>query len=102
MKFCSVTIIDDSLYEEDEKFQVILAPYLGSRIGPKHGKADVVIVPDSDDGTCNVPGEVPFLDTTKCLSELDDDNVFRFGLIDVFVLSFRAEVFVQSVAVLGR
>ena len=48
-KYCTVTIIDDSLYEEEEKFKVILAQPMGGRLGEVK-EAVVTIVPDQNDG----------------------------------------------------
>ena len=48
-KFCRVTIIDDSLFEEEEKFSVILAEPTGGRLG-KISSTDVFIEPDKNDG----------------------------------------------------
>jgi hypothetical protein len=48
-KFCRVMIIDDSLFEEEEKFKVILTEPLGGRLGDK-AEAAVIIEPDKTDG----------------------------------------------------
>lgn len=50
VKFCPVKIIDDSLYERNEKFKVKLLPYMGAAIGEKYSSADVVILADKKDG----------------------------------------------------
>ena len=49
-RYCSVTIIDDSLYEEEEKFKVILAEPMGGRLGDIV-EAEVTIATDKNDGT---------------------------------------------------
>lgn len=51
-KVCRVVIIDDSLYEEEETFQVLLSMPMGGRVGPAFPRAQVTIVPDKDDGEC--------------------------------------------------
>ena len=50
VKYCPVKIIDDSLYEKDEKFQVKLLPYLGAAIGKTFSSAEVIILADEKDG----------------------------------------------------
>jgi len=49
-KECSVVIIDDSLYENEEKFYVRLISHLGSRINSERSSNVVVIAPDAKDG----------------------------------------------------
>lgn len=49
-KFCRVVIIDDSLYEPDESFNVSLSVVLGGRLGPEYPSTSVNILPDLDDG----------------------------------------------------
>lgn len=48
-KYCGVSIIDDSLYEEKEKFKVILAQPMGGRLG-EIVEAEVTLIPDQNDG----------------------------------------------------
>ena len=50
VKQCPVKIIDDSLYEKDEKFKVKLLPYMGAAIGAKYSSAEVIILADEKDG----------------------------------------------------
>jgi len=49
-KECPVIIIDDSLYENEEKFYVTLISHLGSRINSERKSSVVVIAPDAKDG----------------------------------------------------
>uniref|UniRef100_A0A4W4G1W9 Calx-beta domain-containing protein n=1 Tax=Electrophorus electricus TaxID=8005 RepID=A0A4W4G1W9_ELEEL len=48
-KLCRVTIIDDSLYEDEESFSVSLRVVLGGRLGLERATAHVSILPDLDD-----------------------------------------------------
>uniref|UniRef100_A0A8C5TK83 FRAS1 related extracellular matrix 2 n=1 Tax=Malurus cyaneus samueli TaxID=2593467 RepID=A0A8C5TK83_9PASS len=48
-KMCRVVIIDDSLYEEAETFDVLLSMPMGGRIGAEFPSTRITIVPDKDD-----------------------------------------------------
>ncbi|XP_040187457.1 FRAS1-related extracellular matrix protein 3 [Rana temporaria] len=48
-KFCRIIIIDDSLYEEDEVFNVTLSMPMGGQVGAEYSSAKVVILADKDD-----------------------------------------------------
>ena len=48
-KFCRVMVIDDSLFEEEEDFRVVLSEPMGGKLG-QHNATRVVIQPDKNDG----------------------------------------------------
>ncbi|XP_052422928.1 FRAS1-related extracellular matrix protein 2a isoform X2 [Carassius gibelio] len=48
-KHCRVVIIDDSLYEGEESFNVTLSMPVGGRLGPEYPTALIRILPDQDD-----------------------------------------------------
>ena len=49
-KDCPVTIIDDSLYENEETFYVRVLSHLGSSINSERNTSMVIIAPDRKDG----------------------------------------------------
>ncbi|XP_028275656.1 FRAS1-related extracellular matrix protein 2b [Parambassis ranga] len=61
-KSCRVVIIDDSLYEDEESFNVTLSMPMGGRLGSEFHTARITIIPD-----------------------MDDDPVFYFGNTDYHV-----------------
>ncbi|XP_075449299.1 FRAS1-related extracellular matrix protein 2 [Ascaphus truei] len=60
-KMCRVVIIDDSLYEEAEYFNVTLSMPMGGKIGSEFPSAQIVIVPDTDDEPAFYFGDVEYL-----------------------------------------
>ena len=52
-RYCTVTIIDDSLYEDEENFKVILSRPMGGHLG-EIKEAVVVIEPDQNDGVYKI------------------------------------------------
>lgn len=49
-EICRIIIIDDSLYEEDETFNVSLSVPVGGQIGTEFPSTKVIILADTDDG----------------------------------------------------
>lgn len=47
---CRIVVIDDSLYEEEEIFHVLLSMPMGGRIGSEFPGAWITIIPDKNDG----------------------------------------------------
>ena len=52
-QFCPVTIIDDTLYEEEETFTVALSMCIGGKLG-KVNRTKVTIRQDKSDGKSNM------------------------------------------------
>lgn len=49
-KSCRIVIIDDSLYEDKESFNVTLSMPMGGCLGSEFPTARITIIPDMDDG----------------------------------------------------
>uniref|UniRef100_A0A4W4F1X1 Cadherin domain-containing protein n=1 Tax=Electrophorus electricus TaxID=8005 RepID=A0A4W4F1X1_ELEEL len=56
-KACRVVVIDDSLYEPEESFNVTLSIPMGGRLGQEYPTARITILPDSDDAPVFYFGE---------------------------------------------
>ncbi|XP_039606137.1 FRAS1-related extracellular matrix protein 3 [Polypterus senegalus] len=59
-KVCRVIIIDDSLYEEDEFFNVTLSMPMGGKISANYPSAKVIIAADNDDEPSFYFGETEY------------------------------------------
>uniref|UniRef100_A0A8C9V689 Fras1 related extracellular matrix 3 n=1 Tax=Scleropages formosus TaxID=113540 RepID=A0A8C9V689_SCLFO len=60
-KPCRIIIIDDSLYEEEESFNVTLSMPMGGQVGPLYPSTRVVILADSDDEPSLYFGEPEYM-----------------------------------------
>nr|XP_006628286.1 PREDICTED: FRAS1-related extracellular matrix protein 2 [Lepisosteus oculatus] len=59
-KFCRVVIIDDSLYEEEETFNVTLSMPMGGRLGQEYPSTKVIILQDLDDAPVFYFGDMEY------------------------------------------
>uniref|UniRef100_A0AAR2KAS0 Cadherin domain-containing protein n=1 Tax=Pygocentrus nattereri TaxID=42514 RepID=A0AAR2KAS0_PYGNA len=59
-KACRVVVIDDSLYEPEESFNVTLSMPMGGRLGQEFYTTRVTILPDADDAPVFYFGEVQY------------------------------------------
>ncbi|KAL4608574.1 FRAS1-related extracellular matrix protein 2 [Arapaima gigas] len=60
-KHCRVVIIDDSLFEEEESFNVTLSMPMGGRLGLQYPSTRVTILPDLDDAPVFYFGDLEYL-----------------------------------------
>ncbi|XP_051993005.1 FRAS1-related extracellular matrix protein 2-like isoform X2 [Xyrauchen texanus] len=60
-KSCRIIIIDDSLYEKEESFNVSLSMPMGGQVGAKFPSTKVVILADSDDEPSFYFGETEYM-----------------------------------------
>ncbi|XP_062873398.1 FRAS1-related extracellular matrix protein 2b [Trichomycterus rosablanca] len=59
-KPCRVVIIDDSLYEPEESFNVTLSMPMGGRLGQVFSTTRITVLPDSDDAPVFYFGEIEY------------------------------------------
>ncbi|XP_018610966.2 FRAS1-related extracellular matrix protein 2a [Scleropages formosus] len=59
-KQCRVVIIDDSLYEDEESFNVTLSMPMGGRLGQQYHTSRVTILPDLDDAPVFYFGDLEY------------------------------------------
>ncbi|XP_077421791.1 FRAS1-related extracellular matrix protein 2b isoform X3 [Vanacampus margaritifer] len=59
-KPCRVVVIDDSLYETEESFNLTLSMPMGGRLGARFPSARITIVPDTEDAPVFYFGETNF------------------------------------------
>ncbi|KAG9264632.1 FRAS1-related extracellular matrix protein 2-like [Astyanax mexicanus] len=59
-KTCRVVVIDDSLYEAEESFNITLSMPMGGRLGQEFSTTRITILPDSDDAPVFYFGEVQY------------------------------------------
>ncbi|KTF75284.1 hypothetical protein cypCar_00034202 [Cyprinus carpio] len=59
-KHCRVVVIDDSLYEPEESFNVTLSMPMGGRLGQEFPSTRVTILPDADDAPVFYFGETEY------------------------------------------
>ncbi|EHB17514.1 FRAS1-related extracellular matrix protein 2 [Heterocephalus glaber] len=59
-RMCRIVVIDDSLYEEEEMFHVLLSMPMGGRLGSEFPGAQVTILPDKDDEPTFYFGDVQY------------------------------------------
>lgn len=94
---CRVMIIDDSLFEKEEKFTVILSQPMGGRLG-NFSKTVVSIIPDAKDGW--YLGAI-YAYLCSCLASAIS-HLYIFGVkwvaMSFISLAFSMKMFIQVIA----
>lgn len=72
-KPCRVVIIDDSLYEDEESFNVSLSMPMGGRLGSEFTTTRITIIPDMDDSKISLTINV----TVKTTHSLSKQEIMR-------------------------